>query len=160
MMESTLMHCVFPLFFLPVLASGFQQQEVSGLVAAVQGYTRKTGEHDTPRFKHALADLNNDGVIDAIVLLLDPTWCGSGGCTALIFRGTKTGFTFISESTITNEPIRVLRERALGWRTLIVYSKGKGDVLMCFDGKRYPLNPSTQPKATSAQLNDAQIVMK
>lgn len=78
----------------------------------------------------------------------------------LVFRGTKEEFSFVSGSTITFDPIRVSPEEAHGWDTLIVYSKGKGDVLMRFDGKRYPLNPSIQPKATPAQLEAAKIVMK
>jgi len=102
---------MFVLLFLPILAPAFQQQEVPGLVAAIQRYAEKMGEHDTPLFKHALVDLNGDGRVDAIVLLSGPTWCGSGGCTMLIFRGTKTGFSFVSGSTITNEPIRVSSKR-------------------------------------------------
>jgi hypothetical protein len=78
----------------------------------------------------------------------------------LVFRAAKEGFTFVSASTITNEPIRVSPEKVQGWRTLIVFSKGKGDVLMRFNGTRYPLNPSIQPKATPTQVNAAQVVMK
>ena len=111
-------------------------------------------------FRHALTDLNGDGRDDAIVLLLGGSWCGSGGCNMIVLRGTKEGFTVVSGSTITNEPIRVSPEKVQGWRTLIVFSKGKGDVLMRFNGTRYPLNPSTQPKATPAQVNAAQVVMK
>jgi hypothetical protein len=47
-----------------------------------------------------------------------------------------------------------------GWKTLIVYSKGRSDVLMRFNGKRYPLNPSSQPKATPEQVHAAHIVME
>ena len=78
----------------------------------------------------------------------------------LVFRGSEDGFTFVSESTVTSEPIRVSPERVQGWRTLIVFSKGKGDVLMPFNGVRYPLNPSIQPKASPAQVGVAQVVMK
>jgi len=78
----------------------------------------------------------------------------------LVFRAAKEGFTFLSASTITKEPIRVSPEKSAGWRTLIVFSTGKGDVLMRFNGTRYPLNPSIQPKATPTQVNAAQVVMK
>ncbi len=78
----------------------------------------------------------------------------------LVFHGTKDKFTFVSGSTVTFELIRVSPEKSHGWKTLIVYSKGKGDVLMRFDGKRYPLTPSMQPKATTPQVDAAQIVMK
>src|SRR5262245_59515563 len=81
------------------------------LLAAVQNYVEKKGETGQPMFRHALTDLNGDGVNDAIVLLLGSAWCGSGGCNMLVLRGTKEGFTVLSGSTITNEPIRVSPEK-------------------------------------------------
>jgi hypothetical protein len=145
------------LFLAPSLGA---QKAPTALLAAVQEYVEKKGEHERPQFRHALTDLNGDGSDDAIVLLLGPSWCGSGGCTMVVFRGAKDKFTFVSGSTITYEPIRVSPEKVHGWKTLIVYSKGKGDVLMRFNGARYPLNPSLQPKATSAQVGAAQVVIK
>jgi hypothetical protein len=125
----------------------------------VQAYVEKKGDHE-PQFRYALTDLDGDGRADAIVLLLGGNWCGSGGCNMLVFRAAANGFTLVSASTITNEPIRVSSEKSHGWRTLIVFAKGKGDVLMPFDGTRYPLNPSLQRKATPAQVSAAQVVMK
>jgi putative lipoprotein len=78
----------------------------------------------------------------------------------LVFRGTNDGFTFVSASTITNEPIRVSPENTQGWKTLIVHSKGKGDVLMQFNGTHYPLNPSLQSKATAGQVEAAELLLK
>jgi hypothetical protein len=142
------------------LGTARAQDAPPSLLAAVQGYAEKKGESERPVFRYALADLNRDGLDDAIVLLLGGAWCGSGGCNMLVLRGGKDGFTVVSESTITSEPIRVSPEKSQGWNTLIVFSKGKGDVLMRFNGARYPLNPSTQPKATPAQVGAAQVVMK
>ena len=147
--------------FLWLVPTTFRAQDTPpSLLAAVQSYVEKKGESERPMFRHALTDLNGDGRNDAIVLLLGGFWCGSGGCNMIVLRGTKEGFTVVSGSTITNEPIRISPEKVQGWRTLIVFSKGKGDVLMRFNGTRYPLNPSTQPKATPAQVNAAQVVMK
>jgi len=78
----------------------------------------------------------------------------------LVFRGANDGFTFVSASTITNEPIRVSPENVHGWKTLIVYSKGKGDVLMQFNGTHYPLNPSLQSKATTGQVEASELLLK
>jgi hypothetical protein len=145
--------------FLVFLTTGLRAQQPPGLRAAVQDYAVKSGEHEIPTFRYALTDLDGDGRVDAVVLLSGSSWCGSGGCNMLVFRGRRDGFTFVSGSTLANPPIRVSPEKAHGWRTLIVYSKGKGDVLMRFDGKRYPLNPSLQPKTTHIQLSAAQVVM-
>lgn len=111
------------------------------------------------KYKSALVDLNDDRIMDAIVLFDDPDSCGSGGCSLEIYRGTKTGFEFVSRSTITNEPIRVASEMVHGWRSLIVFAKRKGDVLMRFNGTGYPLNPSMQRNAMPAQVNAAQVVI-
>ena len=146
-------------FFL--LATTLRAQDApSGLTEAVQAYVEQQGVHERPQFRYALADLDGDGRADAIVLLLGGDWCGSGGCNMLVFRAAANGFTLVSASTITKQPIRVSPEKSHGWKTLIVFAKGRGDVLMRFNGTRYPLNPSAQPKATAAQESAAQVVMK
>ncbi len=146
--------------FLPLAPALRAQDAPPGLTEAVQAYVAQKGIHERPQFRYALAHLDGDSRTDAIVLLLGGNWCGSGGCTMLVLRAAGNGFTLISESTITNEPIRVSPEKSHGWKTLIVFAKGKGDVLMRFNGTRYPLNPSLQPKATAAQERAAQVVMK
>jgi hypothetical protein len=77
----------------------------------------------------------------------------------LVFQGTTDGFKFISSNTITREPIQVLSESKSGWHTLAVSIGGggmsPGQVLMRFDGKKYPLNPTMQPAATSKDLSGA-----
>jgi len=135
-------------------------EESQRLAAAVKSHLEEKGDHDTTKFREAMIDLNGDGIADAIVLLQGSKWCGSGGCTMLVFKGTKDGFAFVSGSTITHEPIRVLASKTSGWSDLIVYSKGRGNVLMRFEGKGYPLNPSLQSKASSLQVSGAQIVMQ
>ncbi len=112
-------------------------------------------------FRFALEDLNGDGRADAIVLMSGPRWCGSGGCTMIVFQGVEDGFEFVSSSTVTSAPIRVLRKTTHGWRSLIVYSKKRGNVLIRFNGDvRYPGNPSMQPKASQADVNAASIAIE
>jgi uncharacterized protein YecT (DUF1311 family) len=128
----------------------------SSLIAAIQAYVKEPGR---PEFDYALTDLNGDGKADAIVLLRGSQWCGTGGCTLLIFKGKQEGFEFISNSTISSH-IRVSPEKRNGWKTLVVYTKGIGDVVMPFNGAKYPSNPSMQPKATKAQVSAAEVVLK
>jgi hypothetical protein len=116
---------------------------------------------EVPRLAHALVDLDGDGVDDAIVLLADPRFCGSGGCDMLIFHGRKDGgFARVSHSTITTQPVRVSPETHDGWRSLIVFARHVGDVVLRFDRGRYPGNPSQQPVATRAQVAAAQVVIE
>jgi hypothetical protein len=135
------------------------QSKPAALVTAVEAYTKSSGDSDKPDFRHALFDLNGDKQEDAIVLLIGSYHCGSGGCTMLIFQGTPNGFETVSKSTVTREPIRVSNEKSQGWNALIVNTRG-GDMLMRYAGKKYPLNPSTQPKATKAQVDAARILIK
>lgn len=128
----------------------------SSLTAAIRAYIKKP---ERPEFDYALTDLNGDGKADAIVLLRGSQWCGSGGCTLLVFKGKQDGFEFISKSTITSH-IRVSPEIRHGWKTLLVHTGGIGDVVMQFNGAKYPSNPSMQPKATKAQASAAEIVLK
>ena len=102
-------------------------------------------------------DLNGDGIPDAVVLLKG-NYCGSGGRTLQIYPGTDHGFAFVSSSTISREPVRILAERRFGWHSLTVFVSGGGkpcDALIRFSGHKYSLNPTSAPCATPAQIQPA-----
>jgi hypothetical protein len=117
----------------------------------------------SPHFKFALVDLNDDGVPDAVALVDDPEYCGSGGCNLLVFRGIHDGsFQRLTVATINREPITVLREKSHGWHSLTV-AVGWGGAKSCyalmrFNGQRYPANPSTAPCAMPRQLHSAKAL--
>jgi len=119
---------------------------------------------EMPTYETAFADLNDDGVPNAIVLMTSRDNCGSGGCTMIIFRGTENGFARVSTSTITNPPIRVLPDKSHGWHTLIVHVRGGGlrpsEVVMAYGEQGYPSNPSMQPSATPQQVAQAHVVLE
>lgn len=97
-------------------------------------------------FKAAAIDLNNDGIQDSVVLLDGDNWCGSEGCTLLIFEGLDNGeYRFASESIVASAPIYVLETTSQGWSDLSVYTNGQGQVTMKWGGKNYPSTPSLQP---------------
>lgn len=119
-----------------------QAQQLTYLSAAVQKFSQ-----DQTRFRYAFADLNQDGIQDAFVLLQSQDWCGSGGCTLLIFKGlADQSFQYISDSTVTDTPIYLLSSSQHGWRDFSVYTRGTGQVLMQFNGQKYPSNPSMLDK--------------
>jgi hypothetical protein len=76
-------------------------------------------------FVYALTDLNGGGIQDAIVLLKGD-YCGSGGCTLQIYRGTHHGFAFVSSSTSSRESIRILPEMRFGWHSFTIFVSGRG----------------------------------
>jgi len=119
---------------------------------ALLAYLAQKG--DDPKYadphKTARIDLNGDGIQDALVLLENPTYyCGTGGCTMLVFKGTKSGFEFVSSSSLIRSPVLVSDTKTHGWRDLLVEVSGGGatpkKVALKFTGSKYPLNPSTQP---------------
>lgn len=128
---------------------------LTGKRATLQSAVDAAYGEDGVRFRSALADLNNDAWPDAVVLVRNDDACGSGGCIFFVFKGTPDGFWLISTSTITQVPIRVLSSDHSGWKDLVVRSGGTGDVLLEFDGARYPSNPSLQPTPSSEQLQSA-----
>ena len=109
-----------------------------------------------PAYGYSLTDLNDDSVPDAVVLLKDLKYCGSGGCTMVVLLGMPSGFQYVSRTTIMREPIAVLAETCHGWHTLAVLVSGGGAIpgqaLLRFDGTEYPLNPSMQPRAAPEDL--------
>ncbi len=79
----------------------------------------------------------------------------------LIFQGVDGGFEYVCSSTVTSAPIRVSKKIVRGWRSLIVFSKGKGDVAMRFtETARYPGNPSMQPKASRQEIDAASVAIQ
>ncbi len=146
------------LFMLAAAIAPADEAPPPALDTAVAAYAAGKGMNGKPSYSFALVDLNGDHRDDAVVLLTGPDWCGSGGCTMLVLRATPHGFVKISGSTLSSAPVRVSAEKSHGWRNLIVNTKGK-DALMRYDGRRYPLNPSTQPAATKAQVGAATIVI-
>ena len=131
-------------------------QSASSLATAVALVTQQVA----PAYQSAMIDLNGDGQEDAVVLLSVTDWCGTGGCTMLIFKNDRSGYLLRSRSTVTRAPIRISPVVTNGWKALIVSTRGLGDALMQFDGASYPGNPSTQQAATPAQVAAATIIIE
>ncbi|WP_051260931.1 hypothetical protein [Algoriphagus marincola] len=93
------------------------------------------------QFKYSQVDLNEDGNLEILVGLTGPYFCGSGGCTVLLF--TSHG-DVITRFSVVKYPAYVDSETTNGWKNLILYSGGKNRVVK-FDGQKYPSNPSTLP---------------
>ena len=76
----------------------------------------------TGRTKTIGADLNGDGVGEALVLLEGEGWCISTGCPLLVFVKGVNGFRKMSVIKRVKLPIAVDGQTSEGWRDLIVKS--------------------------------------
>lgn len=102
------------------------------------------------RYYYNRVDLNSDGNFEAIVHLVGPSICGTGGCNTLILQPAKGGYRLVSTITVTSTPVIVSAQRTKGWNDLIFYVVGGGItrgyyVALRFNGRTYPDNPTVLP---------------
>ena len=152
--------CVFAAEAIAGEPSGLRYAIADHFRSEAERSNRLYGAHIEPagrssyQFEYALIDLNGDGIPDAVVLL-EGDFCGSGGCTLEIYRGTSHGFKFVSAATLAHSPIRVLPQRRHGWKDLIYSSRYEGQVLLSFDGTRYR---SSKSRVNRNEIDNARIL--
>ncbi len=94
-------------------------------------------------YEIARADLDADGKEDVLALMNGKSsYCGSGGCTLFILKGTGKGFTSLGSVKVVNAPIHVRKSTTNGFCDLLVTVRGGGATpglaSLTFDGKSYP----------------------
>lgn len=95
-------------------------------------------------------DLNNDGEKEIFVGFNGMDFCGNAGCDAYLLSHDGD---VITKFTIVQYPIIISDSKSKdNWQDLIVKSRGV-DYLVKWNGKKYPSNPSMEPKYTG-KLND------
>lgn len=109
-----------------------------------------SGAGEEIRYYYNRVDLNGDGNFEAIVHLVGPSICGTGGCETLILQPARNGYRLVSTIGLTRTPIIVSTQKTVGWSDLIVYVSGGGItrgyyVALHFDGQTYPDNPTVLP---------------
>ncbi|QZY56421.1 hypothetical protein [Crassaminicella profunda] len=76
--------------------------------------------------------------------------CGTGGCSAAIFKEFDEEYKLLSNFTLVNNPIIISKNKTNGYNDLIMYVSGGGIksfyAELKFDGTKYPQNPSMEPK--------------
>lgn len=156
------------LFALPILACNLAfADEPAGLRDAMAKYDTEKMERahklygaavqkidpSAYQFKYALVDLDGDGIQDAIVYLTDNQSCGTGGCPMRIFKGTKSGFRYISGTLRVLLPIQVLTSISHDWKSLAIGLRSGGTGILKFDGNHYPLSPPDNHPAPDSELS-------
>lgn len=98
------------------------------------------------RYRWLTYDVNNDKKPELFIL---SDWCGSGGCTILMFENHNEKWRFNSRITQVRTPIQVSNYHHFGWRDLIIPVSGGGakaaNHAMEYTGVSYPINASTAP---------------
>lgn len=96
---------------------------------------------DERRFSYDPYDLDGDGEMEYLVGFETPYFCGTGGCTYVLF---SSGGEVINRFSVSRAPFYVLSSASNGWYELAVDSGGAIRKLVS-DGEAYPSNPSTEP---------------
>ena len=110
---------------------------------------------DNTQYRWLTYDLNGDGKEELFAQL---DWCGSGGCTLLIFENHQDNWRFNSRVTLVKGDIRLGKSQSHGWQDLIFNVSGGGATpakhTLSYTGVSYPLNPSVAPVANDADISD------
>ncbi len=109
----------------------------------------KPSGSETPIFFGAMVDLQDNGTHEAIVYLISGERCGSGGCPMFVLTPKDSSYSIITQTSVTQRPIRILATKTNGWHDIAVQVSGGGidgyEAKLSFDGKAYPSNPTVRP---------------
>jgi hypothetical protein len=107
-----------------------------------------TSAGDTTTLRLGWADLNDDGLDDALVMVEGAAWCGSGGCTLLVLeaipeedREALGPYRIAAEISLISGPVAVSARTDHGWRDLVLHPGTDHAVVLRFDGETYPFSP-------------------
>lgn len=93
------------------------------------------------RYVYGLVDLNGDGKDEVLVYTLGSFFCGTGGCSLLLFTEGTDGYTLVNNFPISRLPVIVLDEKTNGWNNIAKLESGGGApatyVTYTYDGKKY-----------------------
>ena len=118
---------------------------------------------DAAPMQYALAwnDLDGDGTDEAIIYLVTPYFCGTGGCNTLVLAPAGPMWSKVAEISVSRTPISVLTSKSNGWKDLVVSISGgggpSGRMVLKYDGKSYPMNPTVAP-ATPTEETGTELI--
>ncbi len=108
------------------------------------------------RYVYGFVDLNDDGKEEVLAYLLGTFFCGTGGCSLMVFTPADNGFELIDNFPISRLPVIISPEKTQGWNNLVRLESGGGApatyVIHTFNGEQYiekdRLPPDKMPKGT------------
>ncbi len=133
------------------LPAGIEEPDDAALKTAVDAFLASGGAPPSSLYDMARIDLNGDRRREALVLFKNPWgyWCDRHGCTMLVFAAGRKEFTLVNSIQPVRGPVWVAATKTKGWRDLVIHISGRWsetkDVLMNFDGRKYPSTPELLP---------------
>lgn len=136
-------------FLSPVADSTDDGDRREQLLSAVRSYVLPLdADWDSTAVRVAWTDLNGDTLEDALVYLTDRDWCGSGGCTVMVFEAMDEidaeemgSYRPAAEISLMHGPVHVAKTRRGAWSDLIVEDEAGLLRRLVFDGETYPQSP-------------------
>lgn len=108
---------------------------------------------DSIRYFYNKVDLDGDGTPEIFAYIVGPNVCGTGGCSAVIYKQEDKDYDLFAKFSLVNNPVIISNNKTKGYRDIIMNVYGGGIesffALLKYDGSTYPSNPSIQPKVES-----------
>ncbi|QST00933.1 hypothetical protein IMZ31_05010 [Pontibacillus sp. ALD_SL1] len=102
------------------------------------------------RYYYNKVDLNGDGIPETFVYLVGQYFCGTGGCSAAIFKEQDGDYSLLTRFSVVNNPVIISNTKTNGYKDIIMNVYGGGIepffARLTYNGTTYPGNPSVQPK--------------
>ncbi|WP_216903562.1 hypothetical protein [Synechococcus sp. CCY 9618] len=108
---------------------------------------RATGQHPSCnevgplRYMHNRIDLDGDGRLETVALVVGSYACSSDGCTLMVFRDGAGGLELVAENGLFQSPLRVISQRHRGWLDLTMpaslHGAPEGLMELVFNGHTY-----------------------
>ncbi|WP_417870542.1 COG3650 family protein [Vibrio furnissii] len=109
---------------------------------------------DNTQYRWLKYDLTGDNQPELLVQL---DWCGSGGCTLLVFQQQNQEWRFNSRITLVRTPFQLGKHNTHGWQDLMLPVSGGGAQAathrLQYNGISYPVNPSVADVAQSEEIS-------
>ncbi|MEH2195452.1 MAG: hypothetical protein V7K98_22810 [Nostoc sp.] len=120
------------------------------------GYTEVYPQLSSPAsYSYNRINLDGDKKPELIVHLVGQFFCGSGGCTTLIYKQSGKNYKLITTIGLNHPPIIISNYKTKGWSDLIIPQfanslsvNNHGYYVLKFNGKSYPENPEDGVKMT------------
>lgn len=119
------------------------------LKSAMLEFFQKNNMPANSRYSFIRADINGDGLLDALVYMKTPYgyWCSLDGCTMHVMAANTKNFRHVSTVESIRKYIEISEQKNNGWNDIIVKIDGKWSqskkIRLKFNGRTYPNNPES-----------------